>query len=282
MDTMRSPSLRIFVVEACCLLLLVGCGPKTVDTSSFVMLETSVGKLRKPMKPADRAQFDEALTYLVGEAALLSENEAPAHPDLVLVLYKPLSGMTSEAIIAEARRKRTEEVQSAVTQLESLQEGAEEQHALLAGFDLQKSRVYKRNKGFLEWPMIEFKARNNTGHDVWLIHFRAALLRPGHDEPWLVEEFDQLVLRGLAPGERDLWRIEPEKQEWVTLIDPHPEVEFFLEVLRLEGLGGNVIAATEYGEIEKIRYRLYSETLVKIRTGTTLALDSPPRPAERG
>jgi hypothetical protein len=282
MKTTYVPPLRNAVVVTCCLLLLAGCGPKTVDTSSFDTLESSVGKLREPMEPAVRAQFDEALTYLVGEAALLSEEEAPAHPDLVLALYKPLTGMTSEAIITEARRQRTEEVQSAVMHLESLQQGAEEQHALLDGFDLQKSRVYKRNKGFLEWPMIEFKAENNTDSDIWLIHFRAALMRPGYDEPWLIEEFDQLVLRGLAPGERDLWRIEPERQEWVTLIDPHPDFEFFLEVLRLEGLGGTVIAATEYGEIEKIRYKIYSETLAKIRTGTTLALDSHPRPAERG
>jgi hypothetical protein len=263
-------------------LLLTACGPATVDTESYDRLESSVGKLREPMDPSQQAIFDESLAYLVGEEALLGDEEDPAHPDLVLALYKPLSGMTAEAIIAEARRSRLDQVQGAVERLEALQVGAEEQHRLLAGFDLQKSRVYKRNKGFLEWPMIEFKAENNTDSDIWLIHFRAALMRPGYDEPWLIEEFDQLVLRGLAPGERDLWRIEPERQEWVTLIDPHPDFEFFLEVLRLEGLGGTVIAATEYGEIEKIRYKIYSETLAKIRTGTTLALDSHPRPAERG
>lgn len=261
--------------------LLAGCGPATVETETFDRLESSVGKLREPMDPTERAIFDESLTYLVGEEALLAGEEQPAHPDLVLALYKPLAGMTAEAIIAEARRGRLEEVQSAVSRLESLQEGAEEQHRLLAQFDLQKSRVYKRNKGFLEWPVIEFKAENNTDRNIWLIHFRAALMRPGYDEPWLVEKFDQLVLDGLPPGERDLWRIEPEKMEWVTLIDPHPDFTFFLEVLRLEGLGGEVIAGTEWGEIEQIQYQLYSQTLEKIRSGDTLALDSPPRPEER-
>jgi hypothetical protein len=112
---------------------------------------------------------------------------------------------------------------------------------------------------------------------VWLIHFRAALLRPGSEEPWLVEDFDQLVLEGIAPGERDLWRIEPEQQEWVTLIDPHPDFQFTLEVMRLEGLGDTVIAASEWGDIEAARLALYQQTLEKIRTGETLALDSPPR-----
>jgi len=41
---------------------------------------------------------------------------------------------------------------------------------------------------------------NNTDQVIWLIHFRAALLRPGYEEPWLVKEFAQLVLNGLAPG----------------------------------------------------------------------------------
>ena len=111
----------------------------------------------------------------------------------------------------------------------------------------------------------------------WLIHFRAALLRPGYDEPWLVEQFDQLVLNGLAPAERDLWRIEPEQQDWVTLIDPHPDFVFTLEIMRLEGLGGTVIAATEWGDIEEARLALYNKTLETIRSTNSLALDMPPR-----
>ncbi len=125
--------------------------------------------------------------------------------------------------------------------------------------------------------MIEFKAENNTDQVIWLIHFRAALLRPGDDEPWLVEEFDQLVLNGLSPGDRDLWRIEPEQQEWVTLIDPHPDFRFTLEIMRLEGLGDTVIAATEWGQIEETRLALYRKTLDTIRSSDSLALDMPPR-----
>ena len=111
----------------------------------------------------------------------------------------------------------------------------------------------------------------------WRNGVAAALLRPGYDEPWLVEEFDQLVLNGLAPSERDLWRIEPEQQEWVTLIDPHPDFVFTLEIMRLEGLGGTVIAATEWGDIEESRLALYNKTLEKIRSTNSLALDMPPR-----
>jgi len=256
-----------------------GCGPNTLETSSVEKLEKSLAVLREQSELEQRDRLDEALRYLVGEEAIVTsdEGEEPSHPELVLALYEPLKGMTAEGIIAEAMRERLDEVQSAVTELEQAKIGSDEARAELDRFKLEKSRVYKRNRGFLEWPVIEFKAENNTDDVVWLIHFRAALMRPGYDEPWLVETFDQLVLNGLAPEERDLWRIEPEQQEWVNLIDPHPDFRFTLEIMRLEGLGGTEIAGTEWGDIEEMRLDIYSKTLETIRSTNRLALDLPPR-----
>lgn len=256
-----------------------GCGPDTLETSSVEKLEESLAVLREQSELEQRDRLDEALEYLVGEDAIVTseEGEEPSHPELILALYEPLKGMTAEGIIAEAMRIRLGEVQSAVKELELAKIGSDEARAELDRFDLEKSRVYKRNRGFLEWPVIEFKAENNTDDMIWLIHFRAALLRPGYDEPWLVETFDQLVLNGLAPGDRDLWRIEPEQQEWVNLIDPHPDFRFTLEIMRLEGLGGTEIAGTEWGKIEEVRLDLYTQTLEKIRSTNRLALDLPPR-----
>ncbi len=280
MTRTRFATVRAALVSLCLVAVLAGCGPPTLDSSSFKKLESSVTKLREPMDPEYRASFDEALTFFVGDAALIDDEKAeerPEHPELILSLYSPLKGMTADGIIAEARLRRLDQVQTAVAELERGRIESEEARLKLKDFRLQASRVFKRNKAFLEWPVIEFKAENNTEEVVWLIHFRAALLRPGNEEPWLVEDFDQLVLEGIAPGERDLWRIEPEQQEWVTLIDPHPDFQFTLEVMRLEGLGDTVIAATEWGDIEAARLALYEKTLEKIRSGNTLALNSPPR-----
>ena len=263
-------------------MVVVGCGPKTLDTSSLDKLENSLTALREPLELDERDRFDEALTYLVGGGAILNDETQRIHPGIVLALYQPLAGMAVEGIIVEARRRRLEEVRGAVTALEKKREVSDTNREALDAFDLKASRVYKKNRGFLEWPMIEFKAENNTDRVIWLIHFRAALLRPGYEEPWLVEEFDQLVLSGLPPGEGDLWRIEPERQEWVTLVDPHPDFEFTLEVMRLEGLGGKVIAATEWGNIEEARLALYQKTLEQIRATGGLALDRPPRAAGQG
>jgi len=260
-------------------MVVVGCGPKTLDTSSLDKLENSLTALREPLELDERDRFDEALTYLVGGGAILNDETQPLHPGIVLALYKPFAGMTVEGVTVEARRRRLEEVRGAVTALEKNREGSDTNREVLDAFDLTASRIFKKNRGFLEWPVIEFKAENNTDKVIWLIHFRAALLRPGYEEPWLVEEFAQLVLNGLAPGDGDLWRIEPERQEWVTLVDPHPDFGFTLEVMRLEGLGGNVIAATEWGDIEEARLALYQKTLDNIRTTGGLALDRPPRAA---
>jgi hypothetical protein len=254
----------------------LGCGPTTLETSSFEALAGSLTALRAQIDLEERDRLDEALDYLVGETATMMSGVNPPNPELVLALYRPLGGMTVEGIIAEARRQRLEEVHSAVNELEEARAGSEEVRAALDRFKLRKSRVYKRNRGFLEWPVIEFNAENNTRQVVWLIHFRAALVRPGDEEPWLIEEFDHVILNGLAPGERDLWRIEPEQQEWVTLIDPHPDFTFTLEIMRLEGLGGNVFAGTEWGAIEEMRLALYNSTLERIRSSGGLALDMPP------
>jgi hypothetical protein len=268
-------SLLLIVVGS--IVVLAGCGPNTLETSSVEKLEKSLTVLREQIELEQRDRLDESLKYLVGDTAIMQDEANPPHPELVLALYEPLKGMTADGIIAEARRRRLEEVQTAVNELETLKEGSDVAREALDKFDLEKSRVYKRNRGFLEWPIIEFKAENHTDQTIWLIHFRAALLRPGYDEPWLVESFDQLVLNGLAPGERDLWRIEPEQQEWVTLIDPHPDFVFTLEIMRLEGLGETVIAATEWGDIEESRLALYNKTLEKIHSTNSLALDMPPR-----
>lgn len=254
-----------------------GCGPVTLETSSVEKLESSLATLREEAELEQRRLFDQALEYLVGSAATISAEDGSAHPELVLAVYEPLSGMTADGIIAEARRRRLDEVRAAVATLEQQKTGSDEARAELEKFRLVKSRVYKINRGFLEWPVIEFKAENGTDSTVWLIRFRAALLQPGEDEPWLVEEFDHVVLNGLAPGEGDLWRIEPEQQEWVQLIDPHPDFTFSLEIMRLEGLGGTEIAGTAWGDIEEMRLALYNTTLDTIRSSGELALDMPPR-----
>jgi hypothetical protein len=259
-------------------LALSGCGgPPVLDPSSGEKLRQSLAEMREPLVPDERARLDEALRYLVGNAEPPAVGEASAESELVLDIYRPLEGRTVDGIVAEAYRTRLHEVQEIVRGLEAEREAATTSSPLIDAFRLGQARVFKRHVDYLEWPVIELKVENGTDRRVDLVRLRGALLLPAEPEPWLEEEFDQVILGGLAPGERTQWRIDPEQQEWERVIDPHPNVRFELEVMALEVLGGTVLAEVDWGAVEEHRLEVYSRTLRTIRTGGALALDQPPR-----
>lgn len=255
---------------------LYGCAPVTLDVSSKEALEQSLFELREPMTPVELARFEESLDYLVGGMEVPGETADQNQVDAVLELYRPLAGRTAEGIVAEARFRRIREVRSAVIYLESGRDATEEVRDQLAQFRFGAARVFKRHRQFLEWPVIEMRVFNGTGHTVHLVHFRAALLSPGDEEPWLIEEFDHVIMGGMEPRASDVWRIEPQQRDWIRLIDPHPNLIFTIEPMRLEALGGNVLASTDWGEVEAHRLAIYQSTLQKIRSSGSLALKSPP------
>jgi hypothetical protein len=262
------------VVAAAVILPAVGCGPDTLETTNLVDLQESLAVIREPMSEAELSRFEEALEFLVGEVSLDAVDPADAEP--VLDLFRPLTGLTSEGIVAEATFRRVRDVRSTVTWMESWRDSTEEERSELAKFRFSDATVYKRHRGYLEWPLIEFKVENGTDHTVSLIRVRASLLSPDDPTPWLEEEFDHLMIGGLEPGGRDVWRIEPEQQEWIQLIDPHPDVAFSLEAIRLVALGGGVIVSTDWGAIEEHYLATFKNTLRTIRSTGTLALDRPP------
>ena len=92
----------------------LGCGPHTLDVSSPVALGRSLVKLREPLSAEDRALFDESLQYLVGDVRVGQEGSATASPERVVELYRPLGGLTADAIMSTAQVGRLREVRSAV------------------------------------------------------------------------------------------------------------------------------------------------------------------------
>lgn len=258
----------------------LGCGPQTLDVSSPVALGRSLVQLREPLLTEDRILFDESLRYLVGEVPAERGEFDVTTPEGVVERYRPLGGLTAEAIMDMARMGRLQEVRAAVRRLETGRDASEDARQQLASFRFSEVQVYKRNRGYLEWPVIQIKATNDTNHLVHLVRFRAALLSPGDEIPWLVEVFDHVVFQGLAPGERGVWRIEPKQREWIRLIDPHPDLEFTLEALSLAALGGEVLTAADWGMVEARRLDLYQQTLRRIQETKSLALDNPPLPED--
>ena len=256
-----------------------GCGPLTLDTSSQGALDRTARKMRKPMVANESAVFDEALFYLAGTPWLGKQEGGAPLGEREIELLVPLDGRTSDGIVVEARRRRMLEVRSALSELESWRESTRPARRDLREFRFSEAKVYKRNRNYLEWPVIEFRIDNHTNHMVSMVHFRAVLLKKGDHNPWLVEEFDLVFFDGLAPGEHGRWRIDPEQQEWIALVDPHPDLEFAIEAHRLEAMGGRVLSASDWGIIEARRLAACEQTRIELRSSESLALDRPPLPS---
>lgn len=257
-------------------LITSGCGPPVIDTSSSTALERSLAAVREPLSPAERDRFDESLGFLTGGASPADVVDDPDAEPLLLSLYRPVEGLGAEGVVTRARTRRTARVRQAVTALEQLRTESSGDLALLGRVRLSDARVFKRNRGFLQWPVIEVDVVNGTGRRLHLVRLRATLLAAGDPEPWMLEDLDHLVMHGLPPDARTTWRLEPEQQEWIQLIDPHPNVRFTLEVTGLLARGGSVIASTEWTALEAHRLALYRRTLEVLREGRSLALDLPP------
>ncbi len=231
------------------------------------------------MTEHETAIFDEALFYLVGTPWLGKEGGDDPLDQRELDLLAPLGGRTADGIVAEARRRRMLEVRSAVTELESRRDATSAARRDLREFRFSEAKVYKRNRDFLEWPVIEFRIDNQTNHLVSMVNFRAVLLKKGDHNPWLVEEFDLVLFDGVAPGEHGRWRIDPKQQEWIALVDPHPDLEFAIEAQRLEAMGGRVLSASDWGIVETRRLEACQKTRIELRSSDGLVLDRPPLPS---
>jgi hypothetical protein len=258
---------------------LVGCGPLTLDATNEQTAERTARRMRKPMTESESSRFDEALFYLAG-MPWLGKGEGPKGTDgRDLEALFPLDGRTADGIIVEARRRRLAEVRSGINALQAMREAGAGSRRGLASFRFSEARVFKRHRDYLEWPVIEFRIVNDTNFMVAMVRLRAVLLKPGDHRPWLQEDFDLVFFDGLAPKEKGRWRVEPEQQEWIQLIDPHPDLEFVLEPMRLEARGGRLLTASEWGVVEARRLGSYERTLRAIHSGDSLALDQPPLPS---
>jgi len=259
--------------------VVVGCGPAILDVSTGSTAERTARRMRKPMTEIESTAFDEAMFYLVGMPWLGKDLEGVEIGEGEIEILIPLDGRTSDGIVAEARRRRLAEIHGGMDALEEIREASHATARDIGAFRFSEARVFKRNRDYLEWPVIEFRLDNGANHFVSMVSFRAVLLKPGDHRPWLVEEFQLVFFDGIAPGEKQRRRIEPEQQEWIQLVDPHPDLEFVIEARRLEARGGRVLSSTEWGVVEARRLASYEQTLRNVRASGRLALDQPPLPS---
>jgi hypothetical protein len=248
------------------------CGPPTLDSSTHLRLVRSVTEMSEDLEPAQRSQLDEALDSLSGGLAI---TRTPADPAALLAAYAPFEGMTAAEIVVAAWERKLEVLDGQIDDLEARRRAAEPQRELLAGLELLEARLFRVDPSFLERPVIEATVENHTPVTLHLVGFQASLRRPNELSPWLVERFERVTERGLEPGERRTWRIEPADEAWQDVSEKDAADVFLLEVMRLEGEGGELIAASDYGAVDD--YQL--SRLLERRTELAAA---PPYPLTAG
>lgn len=280
MEGIHSNRIRIFgMCVVASATALIGCSPPTLDVSTAATAESTARRMRKPMTDIEATTFDEAMFYLAGMPWLGKDLEGADIGEDEIEILVPLDGRTSDGIVAEARRRRLIEIHESIDALEEIRNASAATARDIGAFRFSEARVFKRNRDYLEWPVIEFRLDNETNHFVSMVSFRAVLLKPDGHLPWLVEDFELVFFDGVAPGEKERRRIEPEQQEWIQLVDPHPDLEFVIEARRLESMGGRVLSSTDWGVVEARKLASCEQTLRTVRNSGSLALDLPPAPS---
>jgi hypothetical protein len=272
---------RIALLGAVAGLLLVACGPPRLKTSNPEKLQRSLTTLEEGLEPSDYDRFQEALGYLVGGVSIEEIAANPENEPLVLGIYSQLDGMSANQIVAEAWQRRKTNLESTIADLTRRRDTTVAAREKLSQLEITASRVFKRNVGYLEWPVIEVNIENNSPHTVHLAQIRAALIRPRLEKPWLEERFEIVIREGLAPDKHGMWRFDPSAEDWIHVIDPHPDVVFTIEVMLLKALGGAVLAESDYGLVEEHRLKILTARLEEVASGRSLALEPAPEPIRR-
>ena len=81
--------------------VVAGCGPKTLETSSVEKLEKSLAVLREQSELEQRDRLDEALKYLVGEEAVITNAEGGRITPSVVAVSK-----TGERLVGQVAKRQ--------------------------------------------------------------------------------------------------------------------------------------------------------------------------------
>jgi hypothetical protein len=173
--------------------------------------------------------------------------------------------MTAEQIVLEAWQRKVTVLEQQIADLEARQTASQPARQKLSELQIVEAQLFKKSPGFLEWPAIELEVSNTTSQRIYSARLRVSLRHPDQPEPWLVEDIDRVLERGLKAGARGNWRIDPEAREWREVTVDSPNDVFVIEVLGLKGLDGEVIASSDFGSVEELKLRESTRQLEALR-----------------
>ncbi len=228
------------------LLLAVGCGEPTIDTTSDNTTQESMQRVRASLPESKREEFDSAIQVLAFsniDFANIMEEGADGAEEFVEQVRGDLDGKTGEEVLAEARaviaEREIKEKRQALAEIKELvakQQSADLAKEELRKFEVIRSRFYKRQREYSgEEPIIELTVRNGMSEAVSRAYFEGVIASPGRSVPWLKESFNYSISGGLEPGEEASWNLAPNRfSEWGR-VDAPADAVFTATVIRLDG-----------------------------------------------
>ncbi len=238
-----------------------GCGPPELDTSSAASVVESLTRLEESMKPDRREAFRDAIAYLT-DGATVGIEVGPVEP--FLEAFAPFEGMTAEEILMAAWVRRVDDLRGRIADLDDRSRTSAAAQSLIDHVELSGVRLFPVGEGNLERPLVEAVVRNNTRSTVFGISFQTSIRTADEETPWVIEVVDRPIGRGLAPGERTSIRFGLDDSRWNRVLERESEAVFLCGVVRLEGSGGKVLAATEYGPTDAYLHQLWTRQLARL------------------
>jgi len=169
---------------------------------------------------------------------------------------------------AQRRSQAVEEIERLRAKL------AAEKQDVLAKFVVERSRFRQTDTGFMRENVIDLAVRNETGRAVSRAYFRAVLLTPGREMPWVDDEFNYQITGGLEPGESATWSLSPNRfGAWAKAPEDRDDLVLVVRPVRLDGADGasmtgdrftendaerltTLLNSTEYAEANQVRSAL--------------------------
>lgn len=287
---MRRTRILLPIVFTSCL-ILTGCGDPTVDASTDQKMKDSIAKVKAALPEEKRSEFEEALKALafadindLGDLAVVGQTGA-----LERGIKERVNGKTGTEIIAEgervkaekevrrkareaeqeAERKRFEEErkarerEQALKEIEELRVKMEGEGAdLLSRFVVESATFGKTDQGFIRENAIEMAVKNGTGKAVSRAHFRAILLTPGREIPWVDSEFSYQIAGGIEAGESAVWNLRPNMfGEWSNAPTDRSDLLFIVQPVALEGANGKTFASSRFDADDEKRMQALLEAV---------------------
>ncbi|MEC9041453.1 MAG: DUF6694 family lipoprotein [Pseudomonadota bacterium] len=229
-------------------LALAACSEPTVNASNDEDLKASIEAIQSSLEPAKREQFNEAIFTIVGSGMDLKAvmtGEVTAE-DLARNMMARLDGKTADQVITEAQiivqereAKQKAQALQEIADLEEKRAAAEASEAELEKFQVISSRLYKRERGYTETPIIELSVVNGTGKPISRVFFEGVVASPGRSVPWIEDTFNYSIPGGLEPGESADWSLAPNRfSGWGT--DVPGDAILTLKTYKIEGPGYSV------------------------------------------